>query len=850
MDAKKVDFNECAVGYRKRVGDVQQVLGDRSIDNTMAGAVKKLDDFSEYKKTDKGLLIGDQLNLEAQYNVIATKLSDKNRPVFVPAEGSRLSDVEKTMAELEESESERNVALHAELNRQRKLLKMDRQHKDRDSNLHEWVNKKTEYLNTKEDVRSVGDAQLQLTLLSAYDTEAKDVQAGAFAELKALGDDLESEKYERTNEARAREDAIVECFKTLEGLSAKKREILDDDLAREEYRADIRVKAVAHKQRYEKICEWVSKKEAYLNTRETVEDTPSAAFQVTLLEQYSKENKSFNASHVDGLKKFGAEIRASKYESQFSNWVFEEPQELIDREADVDTKFDGLVVLHDAKKPILADHLAREQHKDRLRIDAKGHSELHQAILQWVADKTVYLNARPDIDSVPEAQLQLSGLANYVSEKQMTTESSVATLKADGAAINADVYKTEFSSYTWEDPKSLADREADIDAKFAELDVLSAKLKTDLDAALAREQEKEKLRLKWTELAGGYQRWLSDKSKTIGASIFGYSLEEVQAYEATMKSDEAALEAASNEKKGVHDATWSEMEGMGIKENIYCKETPATLQAAKVETLDSAVTARQGAYQVELARQVKNDNMCKDYADLVNSFSQWLSAEKDAVSKGQGTKEEQLAKVEALSNDKATQEAKLGPIRAAEAGLEAEGIEQNRHTSLTAKDVEIQYDGFNNLLARKTEMLKDLIELEKLRGVSQEEWEEFNNNFTKFDKNSNDSLEMKEFKALMYSVGEEMTKAQTTEVFNEYADGDRITRARYNDYMVKLAGDSDTRENVTTGFQLLSNGKEYCQKEDLSRIMNPDDVDFIYTTIPSAGEGQDYNAWIEEIYSR
>ena len=69
-------------------------------------------------------------------------------------------------------------------------------------------------------------------------------------------------------------------------------------------------------------------------------------------------------------------------------------------------------------------------------------------------------------------------------------------------------------------------------------------------------------------------------------------------------------------------------------------------------------------------------------------------------------------------------------------------------------------------------MLKELIELSKLKGVSAEEWEEFNSNFSKFDKDSSGSLEQKEFKALMYSVGEEMNKAEAAEVFAAYAGAD------------------------------------------------------------------------------
>jgi hypothetical protein len=360
--------------------------------------------------------------------------------------------------------------------------------------------------------------------------------------------------------------------------------------------------------------------------------------------------------------------------------------------------------------------------------------------VEWFNEKESYLKARPAIESVAEAQLQSSTLANYLGEKQMVTETSVAQLKADGASINADVYKTQYSEYVWEDPAGIASREGDVDAKWAHLDALSATLRSDLDAALAREIEKERLRLLWTDLAGSFIRWTHEQVDNANSAIFGYSLDEVQAYDATLKSSEASIEAAAGEKKATYDGTWAEMQQIGVKENAYSNETPDTLASHKAQ-VDAALGARREAYGKELARQVHNDQLCKEFADLVNSFAHWLSHEKDVVSKSSAPKDEQLAKIQSLINEKQSAHSKLDPIRSAEAKLEEAGIEQNRHTSLTSKDVEIQFDGFYLLLSRKADMLKELIELEKLKGVSAEEWEEFNSNFGKFDKDHDDKLD-------------------------------------------------------------------------------------------------------------
>ena len=273
----------------------------------------------------------------------------------------------------------------------------------------------------------------------------------------------------------------------------------------------------------------------------------------------------------------------------------------------------------------------------------------------------------------------------------MVTATSVAQLKSDGAAILADVYKTDLSEYSWEDPVGLKGREDDVDGKWGVLENHAATLKSDLDAALAREQEKERLRLLWTDLSGTFLRFNANNVSAASSSIFGYSLEEVKAFEAKMKSEDDATNATSASQKATYEKCWADMEAIGVKENAYCSETPDTLSASSA-ALQAALSERSDKYAVELARQIENDALCKEFADLVNSFSKWLSEEKDAVSKSSAPNDEQLAKVEALASDKVKQAEKLDPIKALEKKIEEKGIEQNNHTSLSSKDVEIQYD--------------------------------------------------------------------------------------------------------------------------------------------------------------
>tara|TARA_R110002050_G_scaffold148316_3_gene274516 strand:- start:207 stop:515 length:309 start_codon:yes stop_codon:yes gene_type:complete len=102
----------------------------------------------------------------------------------------------------------------------------------------------------------------------------------------------------------------------------------------------------------------------------------------------------------------------------------------------------------------------------------------------------------------------------------------------------------------------------------------------------------------------------------------------------------------------------------------------------------------------------------------------------------------------------------------------------------------------------------------------------------------------------MYSVGEELNKAQVAEVWANHSTDNKMSKQQYMDYMVTLAGDSDTKENVLEGFKLLNNYDEHCSRENLDRVMNEHDVAYIYKTIPAKPPGEDYEAWTEEIFSR
>ncbi len=151
-DKIKSEYNARAAGLKVHLAKVGKVLGDRTIDNTMGGAKKKLDEFTEYKEKDKGVIVNDYLSIENQYNHLAMRLADHKRPPFAPDAGLDLPGLRDALAELEKCEQERKVALYAELNRQIKLANLDLQHRERCEAVQHWGKEKSAFVENKEDV--------------------------------------------------------------------------------------------------------------------------------------------------------------------------------------------------------------------------------------------------------------------------------------------------------------------------------------------------------------------------------------------------------------------------------------------------------------------------------------------------------------------------------------------------------------------------------------------------------------------------------------------------------------------------------------------------------------------------
>jgi len=108
------------------------------------------------------------------------------------------------------------------------------------------------------------------------------------------------------------------------------------------------------------------------------------------------------------IKELGAELLSESYEKS---------NEVSEREAYIDSLFAQLLAGATARRPVLDDHLAREQYKEQTLMLNEQHIDRYTKLNDWRNQKSAYLQVAEQIGSVREAHKHLSILDAYVKEK-------------------------------------------------------------------------------------------------------------------------------------------------------------------------------------------------------------------------------------------------------------------------------------------------------------------------------------------------------------------------------------------------------------------------------------------------
>lgn len=554
-DEMRASYQAKATELVERLDKVTAVLNDRTIDNTMAGAQSKIASFQQYKADDKPVIVSAFLTLEGLYNHLAMRLAEHSRPKYEPGERKSVPELREALKQLEVTEKERQVALVAELNRQIRLQQLNEQHEAKHTKLTEWQSKNESLLSKKEDIQSSGEAEYQINKVLNFNDESKIVAETTVVDLKAVGAELKQEKFEHSDLVESREAAIDAGFAKLGDLSANKKTVLDDDLARMKVKEATHLVNLKHTAKFDQISSWTAEKQAYLSKEEDINSIADAKLQISVLDMYISDLQDVKDGSIASLKAVGKEVLDAKYESNLSSWSFENPDEVTGREAQVDTKLEELKVLEDAKSQTLDAALKKEIEKERLRLlfatQSKEFSRYVESQIELLTSAHFGFNLQEVEAYQAIIETNFAEVASTVSTKQSHYKQTFSEAQSLGVAENR---------YTTRTLDSLAENATSLEAAQAEC-------KTRYEAELARQRHNDALCRAFAEIAEPFVASFETNKEIVTSS--SSTLEEQLAYiESKIAEDTQLRETLSK-----IEAAQAAVDEVGVKNNPHSHYT-------------------------------------------------------------------------------------------------------------------------------------------------------------------------------------------------------------------------------------------------------------------------------------
>ena len=155
---------------------------------------------------------------------------------------------------------------------------------------------------------------------------------------------------------------------------------------------------------------------------------------------------------------------------------------------------------------------------------------------------------------------------------------------------------------------------------------------------------------------------------------------------------------------------------------------------------------------------------------------------------------------------KSTDEAVVA-VEAMQGKMDERNVSFNPHTLMTAVDTRLMWKTYQSFLGVKKANIDEEIKGKKMRGMSQAQYDELEKMFKQFDTSKDGHLDKNEFKACLYSLGEERGSKEVKEIMGKFSTGDGDKGINYEgfmEFMITELGDTDTANEIIHAFALIN----------------------------------------------
>eukprot|EP01083_Nonionella_stella_P170034 577848_1 len=382
-----------------------------------------------------------------------------------------------------------------------KLRLMDGQHVAKCENIDSFNSVQQAFLEKRVQVDSVDAARAAIVELETHTAAIEDYIA-MVPSLKEFGQKICAQKYESAyskstftngDALAAREARVDSIFATLNGLSADKNAVVQDDMAREVFKSKTMLENTRHVEASAAIDSWCAEKTAYATKKEVVNSVSDAQAHLSQFDSIKTEISDFLSHSVSNFKALGAKITAAKY-SGISEWVFPNPAEIEQRHSKCDQLFAAVETEIATKHELLKDHLAREEYRHAIELLNENHVKSFETYSSWVDQKRAYAAAREPVSCVSDAERLLAVHSDVLTDLEDTKNHTITKLKQLGARVTSAKYE-HLSTWVFPNPAEVEERHSKSDEMFAVVEAECATKHELLKDHLAREKYRHSIEL-------------------------------------------------------------------------------------------------------------------------------------------------------------------------------------------------------------------------------------------------------------------------------------------------------------------------------------------------------------------
>eukprot|EP01126_Amoeba_proteus_P003378 TRINITY_DN11120_c0_g1_i4.p1 TRINITY_DN11120_c0_g1~~TRINITY_DN11120_c0_g1_i4.p1 ORF type:complete len:1452 (-),score=431.42 TRINITY_DN11120_c0_g1_i4:80-4381(-) len=810
--------------YRNWIIKTQQTDLNRPFDNTLHGARKSRDLFNFFVSVSAEKDI-DRHNIQTLYEKITSLLSKNQRPPFLPPINLSPSELDDAKHSLHQAQDAASAIIDAELDRQQLCARLAQSFFGTARNVTSLLEEKVAYLNIREEINTIDEARLQVSLLKVNKDECEIIKTkiNGFA---AIESELKQLNYHSAERVSSQIQHINTQWETLNDLFETKKARLDQALKHEEKKEDTRLL-------------WADKARDYNRfVSRSIKTISDSHFGTSLehVQEYKVVLDHTTGFYLNKSNEFRADLQGV-LDSLHALGVTDNRHTSLDppKIDQLETSLqDALTHRQQAYDKVLALELAKDEKR---KVWAKAAT----AFIELIEDKKNIIDSI-ELTADPDHKIQIIK-ETYGEGKDTSTALHLLETQLQQLQ-NESIFGNKHSQYTVRDCRTRNSQWKDfVENYLAALNEDKALLARKLEQEEENKQRDEALNL--TNEFENYSRlveaWLDELSEFHNEPLTVSSYAEVETI-----SNAYHLVFAKHDDKQKDLQVLNQIAGL-----LESKVGPAASINSKWNQVMEASKLKRDAYENEKKVQQENAQLCSSFATLADSLVGFLDDAKARSGSISGDLQGTISALRQVVAEVGAKEKVLSELQAIHHQLNERKVFANPHTRHTYRSLSSYHEQVSKTInvqlgeAEKAQLAKDNT------GLSPQQFDEFKESFNHFSRKTKGFLEQIEFFGALQSLGDDKEEQEACKLFiqlDQDKDG-KLNFKEFTDYMLSREQDKDTAEQVLESFRMLAGDKDFITENELKQGLDKKKADYLLANMPRTPTGDlDYVTWVRSAY--